>query len=272
MHESPIIKLGGLRIDLSVVLMLVVTCAIVFILAKLATRKLSVENPSKIQNFMEWVIEFVQAQISSAMDFKKGKPFLALGVTMIMFIFVGNMLGLIFGVVTEYDNKDAATVFGQPIVSVTEKLDTLHAKGEAHPHAEVAWWKSPTADIGVTMGLALLVFVIVHYLGAVKNTKAYFKHYFQPYPIFFPINLIEQFSKLLTHGIRLYANIFAGEVLIGVIMGLASSSVVGAVLSVPLLMAWQGFSIFIGAIQAFIFVVLMMVYISQTVDMHHEEH
>ncbi|WP_334072197.1 MULTISPECIES: F0F1 ATP synthase subunit A [Paenibacillus] len=271
MHEAPIIDLGGFRLDLSIVIMLVVTCAIVFIVAKLATRNLSVENPGKLQNFLEWAAEFVRNMISSTMDWKKGKPFLSLAMTMIMFIFVANMLGLVFGFVTEYHDADKAKIFGKEIISVTE---VLHEQHEQHPgeeaHAEVAWWKSPTADVSVTMGLALLVFLLSHGLGLFKNTKNYLKHYVQPYPLFLPINLIEQLSKLVTHGVRLFANIFAGEVLISTIMTLAKASAVGAIFSVPLLMVWDGFSIFVGAIQAFVFVILMMVYISQNLETHDE--
>lgn len=273
MHEAPIIEFGGIRFDLSIIIMLVITCTIVFVLARLATRNLSVENPGKLQNFMEWAVEFVRNMISSTMDWKKGKPFLSLAMTMIMFIFVANMLGLPLGIVTEYDDPAKATIFGQQITTVAEKFEESHTK---HPgdevHAEVAWWKSPTADVSVTMGLALLVFLLSHGLGLFKNTKNYLKHYIQPYPFFLPINLIEQLSKLLTHGVRLFANIFAGEVLISTIMTLAKAGVVGLIASIPLLMVWQGFSIFVGAIQAFVFVILMMVYISQTLETHEEEH
>ncbi|MFD1179164.1 F0F1 ATP synthase subunit A [Paenibacillus puldeungensis] len=272
MHEAPVINLGGLDIDLSIILMMVVTCTIVFVVAKLATRNLSVENPGKLQNFMEWAVEFVRNMITSTMDWKKGKPFLSLALTLILFIFVGNMLGLLFGVVTEYDDPAKAKIFGHEITSVTS---FMKENQEKHPgeevHAEVAWWKSPTADVGVTMGLALLVFLISNGLGLFKNTKNYLKHYIQPYPFFLPINIIEQLSKLLTHGVRLYANIFAGEVLISTIMGLAKASTIGAIFSIPLLMAWDGFSIFVGAIQAFVFVTLMIVYISQSIETH-EEH
>lgn len=271
MHEAPVIEVGGLHLDLSVILMLLVTCTIVFVVARLATRNLSVENPGKLQNFMEWAVEFVRNMISSTMDWKKGRPFLSLAMTMILFIFVANMLGLPFGVVTEYHDPAKATIFGHEITSVTEVFEAAHAKGE-EAHAEVAWWKSPTADLSVTMGLALIVFLLSHGLGLFKNTKNYLKHYVQPYPFFLPINIIEQLSKLLTHGVRLYANIFAGEVLISTIMTLAKASLIGAIFSVPLLMAWQGFSIFVGAIQAFVFVILMMVYISQNLESHDEEH
>lgn len=271
MHEAPIIHLGGIPFDLSIIIMLVVSCLVVFLIAKLATRNLSVENPGKLQNFMEWVIEFVQNQIAGTMDLKKGRPFITLGVTLIMFIFVSNMLGLPFGIVFEYDSVDKATIFGHQIVPVVDAFNKAIAAGEAHPHAEVAFWKSPTADVSVTMALAGLIFVMVHFLGMAKNTKSYFKHYLEPYPVFLPINLIEQFASLLTHGMRLYGNIFAGEVLISVILKLAAAGAVGAVASIPLMMVWQGFSIFVGAIQAFVFMILAMVYISQKIDTH-EEH
>ncbi|WP_379129956.1 F0F1 ATP synthase subunit A [Paenibacillus sp. sgz500958] len=275
MHKSPIIMLGGLHIDLSIVLMLLVTCTIVLVLSLLATRNLSVENPGKLQNFLEWAVEFVQGMISSTMDMKKGRPFLSLGLTLIMFLFVANLLGLPLGVVTEYHDANKATIFGHEIVSVTKELDKLHAEGSgtAEEPAEVgvAWWKSPTADPAVAMGLAGLIFLMSHFLGITRNTKNYFKHYLQPYPFFLPINLIEQVSKLLTHGMRLFGNIFAGEVLISVILRMGVLGWGGWIASVLGLIIWQGFSLFVGTIQAFIFVMLTMVYFSQMLESH-EEH
>ncbi|KAA8785531.1 F0F1 ATP synthase subunit A [Paenibacillus polysaccharolyticus] len=272
MHEAPVIMLGGFHLDLSVLLMLIVTSAIVFIFAIIATRNLSVDNPGKLQNFMEWAVEFVRNLISSTMDMKKGKHFISLALTMILFIFVGNMLGLPFQAVTDVKDVNAATVFGKPIVTAVEAYEKAHAKDpEAHPHIELAWFKSPTADLSVTMGLALVAFLVAHGLGLFKNTRGYLKHYVQPYALFLPINIIETASKLLTHGMRLFANIFAGEVLIATILKLTSFKVLGAIFAIPLLAVWQGFSIFIGGIQAFVFVILMMVYISQTIETH-EEH
>lgn len=257
MHESPIIHVGGLTIDLSAFLMITVTCIIVFVLARLSVSKLSVSNPGKLQNFMEWVVEFVRNTISSTMDMKTGKRFVSLGLTFIMFIFVANMLGLPFAIVTEHEKPFA--VFGHEIVSVTEKLEEDHAAGNDHPHAEVVWWKSPTADASVTMGLALITVVLVHTLGVTQNTRSYFKHYFQPNALFFPIHAIEQVANLLTLGLRLFGNIFAGEVLIATLIS-------AGIFSIPGLIVWQGFSIFVGAIQSFIFIMLTMVYLSQKLD------
>ncbi|QSF44776.1 F0F1 ATP synthase subunit A [Paenibacillus tianjinensis] len=274
MHKSPVIMLGGLHIDLSIVLMLLVTCTICLVLGLLATRNLSVENPGKLQNFLEWAVEFVQGLISSTMDLKKGRPFLSLGLALIMFLFVGNLLGLPLGVVTDYHDAEHAKIFGKQIEPVVKELDKLHAAADPASHEEievgVAWWKSPTADPAVAMGLAVMIFLLSHILGITRNTKNYFKHYFEPYPFFFPINLIEQVSKLLTHGMRLFGNIFAGEVLISVILKLAALGVGGWIASVLGLIVWQGFSLFIGTIQAFIFVMLTMVYFSQMLETHDE--
>ena len=274
LHTSPIIEWHGIRLDLSIILMLIVSCTVVFLLAFVATRRLSVESPGKLQNFMEWVVDFVKGLISSNMDMKRGRPFLSLGLTLIMFIFVSNMLGLPFGIVTDYHDKEHAHIFGTTLVSVTEQFDKLQAQqavsGTTGEEIEVgvAWWKSPTADAGVSMGLAIMIFVLIHFLGITRNTRNYFKHYVQPNVAFLPINLIEQFSKVLTHGMRLFGNIFAGEVLISVLLKMAALGVGGYIASVAGLVAWQGFSIFVGSIQAFVFTILTFVYISQALESH----
>lgn len=244
MHLFPIIDVGGIEIDLSAIIAIIVTMIVVLIIARLAVRNLSVENPGKMQNFLEWVVEFVHNTISSTMPIEKAKRFISLGMTLIMFIFVGNLLGLPLQIITEAHHPI-------PLLGVTQEYLNSH-DGAAH----IAWWKSPTADISVTAGLALVVFVLVHFLGVKENRKHYFKHYFEPYPIFFPINLIETVAKPVTLALRLYANIYAGEILISTILMLG-------IWGTPFMVIWQGFSIFVGAIQAFLFTVLTMVYISQ---------
>lgn len=253
MHEFPILEIGGFNIDLSTWIMLIVSCAIVFIVARLAVRNLSVESPGKLQNFMEWTTEFVQGIVASAMDLKKGKPFVALAMTLIMFIFISNLLGLPFAIVTEH--KEPMTLFGYTVVSE----EAFHGD-----YAHVVWWKSPTADVAVTFGLATIVFFMIHYLGLTRNRKHYLKHYVEPFSVFLPLNLIKEISKPATLGLRLFANIFAGEILIATI-------IMAGAFGIPLMIAWQGFSIFVGAIQAFLFTMLTMVYIAQA-SVHEEDH
>lgn len=250
----PVIKVLGLNIDLSAIGMVTLTCIVVFIIARLATRNLSVDNPGKMQNFLEWVIDFVKGIIGNSMDMKKGKMFIALAMTLIMFIFVGNMLGLPLSVITKHEVPP--TVFGQELAISSEEF-VAEGYG-ADNNLSVLWYRSPTADPAITMGLALMMIVLSHYYGITRNTRGYFKGFVQPYAVFLPINIIGEVSKLLTLGMRLFGNIFAGEVMI-------STFVMAGVFSILGMVPWMAFSIFVGAIQAFIFTMLSMVYMSQQI-------
>ncbi|GIN63053.1 ATP synthase subunit a [Robertmurraya siralis] len=234
-HESPMINIMGLWFNLSNVLMITVASIIVLIIAVVCTRNLSMKPTGK-QNFMEWVMDFVRNIINSSMDWKTGGRFHVLGVTLIMFIFVSNMLGLPFAIIVDH---------------------TL-------------WWKSPTADPVVTLTLAAMVVALSHYYGIqLKGAKEYGRSYFQPVGFIFPLKIIEEFSNTLTLGLRLYGNIYAGEILLSLLAGLATSSFIGVLAAAPLTIVWQGFSVFIGSIQAFIFTLLSMVYISHKVSHDH---
>lgn len=250
-HLAPIVHIGGIRFDLAAIIMIVVTSIAALILCTLAVRNLSVDNPGKLQNFLEWVVEFVSNIIGMATDFKRGRVYLALGLTLIVYIFIGNMLGLPFNFITEAHHGHA-TFLGMELA--------MDGKEEA----EFAWWKSPTADAAMTMALSLTVIVLSHIQGVRHNRKHYLKHYFEPWPFFLPINLIETVAKPLTLGLRLFGNIYAGEVMIGVILGMGW-------VGIPALLIWQGFSVFVGAIQAFVFTMLTMVYIGQA-SIHEEDH
>lgn len=234
-HGAPIREFLGLQFNLANDLMIIIASVIVFVLATAGAKSLQL-RPTGMQNFMEWVLDFVKGIIGNTMDWKTGGRFLTLGVTIIMYIFVSNMLGLPFSV----------------------SIDG------------VLWWKSPTADPTITLTLAVMVVGLSHYYG-IKLTGA--KHYggtfFSPMKFLFPLKIIEEFANTLTLGLRLYGNIYAGEILLGLLAGLMSSGIGGAIGGILPMLAWQGFSIFVGTIQAFIFTMLTMVYLSHKVSMDH---
>lgn len=236
-HEAPLYEFMGLTFNLANVLMITVASLIVFIIAVISTRQLALK-PTGMQNFLEWVMDFVKNNIiKSTMDWKDGGRFHVLGVTLIMYIFVSNMLGLPFSV----------TIDG------------------------VLWWKSPTADPVVTLTLAVMVVGLSHYYGVkLKGSKEYGKGFFSPMKFLFPLKIIEEFANTLTLGLRLYGNIYAGELLLSLLAGgLAKISIIGLIAAIPLTMVWQGFSLFVGTIQAFIFTMLTMVYLSHKVSDDH---
>lgn len=113
---------------------------------------------------------------------------------------------------------------------------------------------SPTSDLNTTLGLALMVIVMVQIVGIVnKGLGSYLGHFIKPTPLFLPINLIEELSKPITLSFRLFGNILAGEILI-IVLGMLLPYIVPT--------AWLAFSVFVGVIQAFIFTMLSMSYLS----------
>ncbi|MEH6991258.1 F0F1 ATP synthase subunit A [Neobacillus drentensis] len=234
-HEAPIVTFLGLQFNLANVLMITVASAIVFLLAVLSTRKLAMK-PTGMQNFMEWVMDFVKNIINSTMDWKDGGRFHILGITIIMYIFVSNMLGLPFSI----------TVDG------------------------VLWWKSPTADPAVTLTLATLIVGLSHFYGVkMRGAGAYGKEFFKPFWFMFPIKIIEEFANTLTLGLRLYGNIYAGEILLSLLAAGLATGVGGTIAAALPMLVWQGFSLFVGAIQSFIFCMLTMVYLAHKVSSDH---
>lgn len=124
---------------------------------------------------------------------------------------------------------------------------------------------SPTNDLNTTLGLALLVIVMVHSLGLYTKGWHYITHFFEPTPIFFIINMVEEIAKPITLSFRLFGNILSGEILIIILLQL-----VPIWMPIPSVV-WLAFSIFIGGVQAFIFTMLSMVYIANAVKQDDEE-
>jgi F-type H+-transporting ATPase subunit a len=119
------------------------------------------------------------------------------------------------------------------------------------PHLE-----EPTKDLNTPLGLGLMGFVIAHYVGIkTKGFKAYIKEYFEPMFFMMPLNLIGELAKIVSISFRLFGNIMGGSIIILVVSYLTYNIVLP-----PFLNAFFGF--FVGAIQAFVFTMLTVVYIS----------
>ncbi|UQS83847.1 F0F1 ATP synthase subunit A [Bombilactobacillus thymidiniphilus] len=235
MNESyQYISFYGLTFNVANCLSTIITVLIVFGLFFFLSRKISL-RPGKAQNLLEWIVDFTNGIVKNAIPEKReASPIMLYVFVMFAFIFVSNQLGLILQV----------AIGGKTFV------------------------KSPTADPIVAMSLGLIALVLSHYYGVQKlGLKGYLGTYIKPVGFLFPINLLEEFTNFLTLSLRLYGNIFAGEVLLSLIMQVAAShgwlTFVGAM---PLSIIWQGFSVFIGAIQAYVFVTLSSVYISHKIE------
>ena len=119
------------------------------------------------------------------------------------------------------------------------------------PHLE-----EPTKDLNTPLALGLMGFVVAHYAGIKsKGFKAYSREYFQPMFFMMPLNVIGEMAKIVSISFRLFGNIMGGSIIILVVSHLTYS-----LLLPPLLNAF--FGLFVGTIQAFVFTMLTVVYIS----------
>jgi F-type H+-transporting ATPase subunit a len=127
---------------------------------------------------------------------------------------------------------------------------------------------APTADTNLTYALAAITIVSVWTYGIrQQGVKGYFGHFLQPFPVLLPLNILEELVKPITLALRLFGNIFAGGIMLALIglIPIWSSWV-------PNLL-WKGFDMFIGAIQAFIFALLTVLYFAMAGGGHgdHDE-
>lgn len=114
----------------------------------------------------------------------------------------------------------------------------------------------PTKDLNTPLSLGIMGFFIAHYAGIrSKGIKQYLKGYCEPIFLMAPLNIIGELSKIVSISFRLFGNIMGGSIIILVVSYLVYSLVLP-----PLLIAF--FGLFVGAIQAFVFTMLTVVYIS----------
>ena len=144
------------------------------------------------------------------------------------------------------------------------------------------------ADLNQTLAMGLIVIIVVQWYSVrVLGARGYFRRFTKPFElplaariVFIPLNVLEELVKPLTLALRLFGNIFAGAVMIGLIASFATlqlplvGTVGGTVLGSALLIVWKAFDvIFIGFIQAFIFMLLTVIYFGAAREgLEHEHH
>jgi F-type H+-transporting ATPase subunit a len=182
---------------------------------------LNVEKPAPVQHLAEITHEFVKEQGEQIIGHGSDR-FIGYLTVLGLFILLCNLLGLIPGL------------------------------------------KSPTADVVVPLGFALVTFVYYHYHGVRSNGFGYVKQFLGPvwwlYPLMLVIEIISHFARILSLTVRLYANIFAGD-----LVTLAFFSLVP--LGIPLI--FMSLHAFVAVVQAYVFFLLGAVYLSMAVAHDH---
>ena len=116
--------------------------------------------------------------------------------------------------------------------------------------------EEPTKDLNTTLGLGVMGFFIAHGTAIkVKGLKEYLKEYFEPMFFLMPLNVVGEIAKVISISFRLFGNIMGGSIIIVVV-----SHLIWGLLLPPFLYGF--FGLFVGTVQAFVFTMLTLVYIS----------
>ena len=200
--------------------------SLIILLSLLGNRDLK-RIPSGFQNLTEYITEFIRDLAKTQIGEEESVAWVPFLGTIFLFIFVSNWSGAL----------------------LPWRLIEL-------PHGELA---APTNDINTTVALALLTSIAYFYAGLRKKGLGYFKRYIEPAAFLLPINVLEDFTKPLSLSFRLFGNILADELVVGVLVAL-----VPLVVPIPLMLL----GLFTSAIQALVFATLAGAYIGEALEGH----
>jgi len=240
---------GFWTVNVDTILTSIVVAVLTFGFLWLVTRKATGGVPSKTQAFVELAFDFINDQVKSIYN---GTSRIVAPIALTTFVLVLMLNAMDF----------------LPIDIVTAGL---HAIGFDH------FRFVPTADVNTTFALALSVFgLMIFYSIKVKGLGGWIHELFcAPFganPLLWPFNLlfniVEYVSKPLSHSLRLFGNMYAGEIIFLLLGMWAATGIVGAILGAVLHVGWSIFHILIVGLQAYIFMMLTVVYIA----MAHEHH
>ncbi|MDH5533783.1 MAG: F0F1 ATP synthase subunit A [Candidatus Pacebacteria bacterium] len=242
-------------------------------------------RPSAFQNFSEMIVEGLYSFVDSVThDKKKAKVFLPFIASFFLWILFNNWLGLLPGVGTigithepEHASLPSIEVQASEVVAEDHGLEEVPETTDDHDEAVVAdehgeektfipIFRAGTADLNTTIALAIVSVVVTQIIGVKYLSIGYFKKYFNfSSPIMFFVGILElvlEFAKIMSFAFRLFGNVFAGEVLLAVILFL-----------VPVIapMPFYGLEIFVGFIQALVFAMLSLVFFNMA-TISHDEH
>jgi F-type H+-transporting ATPase subunit a len=226
----------------------------------LAARKATSGVPGRFQGFVEMMVEVVADQAKGIIHSAESRKFVApLALPVFVWIFLMNAMDLL------------------PVDLLPRIWEGVYASAGGDPHH--AYMRIvPTADLSATLGMSSGVLLLcLYYNIKIKGLSGWihelFTAPFGSHPLLYPINfamqIIEFVAKTVSHGMRLFGNMYAGELIFILIALLGSTATVfGFVGHVVAGSIWAVFHILIITLQAFIFMMLTLVYIGQAHEGH----
>jgi F-type H+-transporting ATPase subunit a len=276
-------SVGPLNITNSFLTMVIVM-AVLVIAGAIIARRASVDNPGVAQSAFEVIIEFLQNIVFGTAGRRAGLRIFPLIAALFFFIILSNYAGLLPGVGTigKWEEHAEETTDEARVASMSQGGNgiVVYAQEEEEEHHEkvlVPFFRSPSADLNMTLAMALITFTIVQFAGvSAHGVLGRIKHMADPWWIF-PIELVSELARIISLSFRLFGNIFAGEVLVAVMVAMSRAMLlkfyIFPLLALPTVFLFL--EVLFGFIQALVFALLTLIYISLATaghDDHDEAH
>lgn len=249
-HVAPLTNftIGGFPITNSIFYGWII-CALIIVVLLSVARKVTVHPKGGLTQYVEALVTFATDLVENAFTDKEiARKYVPFFVTLFFFVLLNNWSGLIPGV------GDALQIHGHPLL------------------------RPMTADLNTTLGLGLVTMIIV-YAASIKEVGGfgkYIRHFFMgsPFnPLYFVIGLIEMLTDLtraLSLALRLFLNMAIGEIVIAVFSYLGGLLIPASILSPITALPFTLLELGVGALQAYIFVILSVNYLAIAVNSAHD--
>jgi F-type H+-transporting ATPase subunit a len=217
----------GIGLNLDTVIYTAIAALVVIGIGLFVRAKVTSGVPGKLQLFLETVNDLVHKQVEDSIGYRIAPFTVPLGMALFVFLLVANWISMFsFNEVPE----------------------------------------PPTADVNLPYALTIFVLIWVHVFGIRQNGLHYFEHYTKPFAVMLPMEVLTQLARFLSLPLRLFGNMFAGTIMLQLIVKLLPAYVSwlpGA--------GWKLFDLFVGGMQAFIFTLLTIVYFGEFRPQSHGE-
>ncbi len=246
-----IAEMGFMAINVDTMFWSIALGVVFLAIFRMAANSATVGVPGGLQNFCEYIIEFVEDNITQVFGNRPNAIIGPLSLTILVWVFLMNLMDLVPVDLIPW----IASVSGLPYWKVVSTTD-------------------PNATLGMSVGVFFLVlYYNLKMKGPINFAAGFFTHPIPSIwaaPFNFALEIVDLIAKPLSHGLRLFGNLYAGEMIFILIALLYSGGLVLGLLGGVLQWAWAVFHILIIALQAFVFMILTIVYLTQAhqVDEH----
>lgn len=234
MEESinPTINIGPVTFDLTLTALTLLSVFLIFAFIYWASRNMTLKPKGK-QNVLEYLYDFVIGFTEPNLGSHYIKDYSLFYLCLFLFMVIANNLGLM------------------------AKLQTTDGTN---------LWTSPTANLSFDLVLSFCIIVMAHIEGIRRRgVKQYLKGFVTP-AFMTPMNLLEEVTNFLSLALRIFGNIFAGEVMTSLLILLSHQAIFWYPVAFGANLVWTAFSVFISCVQAYVFTLLSSMYLGNKIN------